>query len=201
MGETVNQQSARPGNDLLIATGGQTFVIPNFEDEGGVVHDVGVTESIGETIDLTVRFGPDGASSGGFNVFVTWDETVAPATTVSEESTPEVMVSSSTAPVSTAPAGPVVEDAPATTATVPATDSTAPSTTAPSTTAPSTTEQESDLATRGSTSHNRSVVVVDRWCWSSAHRRWCGSDSPRCSHGGEVGPQIPMPATTFAPGR
>ncbi len=132
-GLTVNQVSVHEGNDLLINTNGQTFVVPNFEDAGFIEHEAGEVASVGTTIQLQLRFGPDGVSSGGFRVRVECDPenfTTTTTETPSEPSTTETTVEDP-------PAGPTIE-APATT--VPSTD--APETTAtPETSdAPETTE-------------------------------------------------------------
>ena len=157
-GQTVNQISVHDGNDLLITTAGQTFVIPNFEDAGFITHEAGVTESLGSTISLQVRLGPDGLSSGGFRVSIdcqppapTTETTEAPDTTEpattqpSSESTdvqpsapdtsvPPVSTPDSTEPESTVPGDTVPGDTvpPA----GPTTEAPAPTTTAAPTTEP-----------------------------------------------------------------
>jgi LPXTG-motif cell wall-anchored protein len=95
-GQTRNQISVHNGNDLLITTGGQTFVVPDFEDAGFITHEAGKTEPLGPTVQLQVRLGPDGLSSGGFRVSIDCSPT-PPATTVST-TTPEP---STTAPATT----------------------------------------------------------------------------------------------------
>ncbi len=67
-GSTVNQRSVHPGNDLVIVNGDESFTIPNFEDEGDIVHDAGDVETLAASIQVSIRFGPDGVSSGGFRV-------------------------------------------------------------------------------------------------------------------------------------
>jgi LPXTG-motif cell wall-anchored protein len=140
VGQTVNQRSVHPGNDLLVVTGGRTFVIPDFEDVGDIVHDAGETEAVGETIELIVRFGPDRVSSGGFKVLLTCDgetsEPTVPETTVPETTVPETTVPETTVPVTegtvdetaptsstdpAAPEGPTVSEQPTTAPPVPTT--------------------------------------------------------------------------------
>lgn len=119
-GLTVNQVSVHEGNDLLINTNGQTFVVPNFEDAGFIEHEAGEVASIGTTIQLQIRFGPDGVSSGGFRVRVECDPENFTTTTTETPSEP----STTETPVEDPPAGPTTE---------------APATTVPSTDAPETT--------------------------------------------------------------
>lgn len=124
IGRTKNQVSVHPGNDLLIVTAGQTFIVPDFEDEGFVVHEAGQVGSLGATIDLQIRFGSEGRSSGGFSVSVDCEPDVT--TTVAPEST-------TTDPVTTEPptTAPVTTTTPAT-----APPSTAPPATGPTTPGP-----------------------------------------------------------------
>lgn len=133
-GRTVNQVSVHDGNDLLIITNGQTFVVPDFEDAGFIEHEAGEVASVGSTIELQIRFGPDGLSSGGFRVTVECDPENFTTTTVpappSTEAPPEPPTTAGEEP----PSGPTTE-APSTTA-VPTTA--VPTTGLPSTALPST---------------------------------------------------------------
>lgn len=95
-GQTRNQISVHNGNDLLITTGGQTFVVPDFEDAGFITHDAGTTEPLGPTVQLQIRLGPDGVSSGGFRVSI--DCSPAPPPTTASTTAPEP---STTAPAAT----------------------------------------------------------------------------------------------------
>jgi hypothetical protein len=117
VGRTINQVSVHPGNDLLIITDGQTFVVPDFEDEGFILHEAGEVEALGPTVELQIRFGPQGVSSGGFSVSV--------------ECEPDV--------TATVPSGPTTTTEPTTVESTAAASTTAPSTTGPSTTTPPTT--------------------------------------------------------------
>ncbi len=140
-GSTVNQQSVHPGNDLLIMNGDESFTIPNFEDEGDIVHDAGDVETLGATIQLFVVFGPDGASSGGFRVTVR---------NCGEE------VTETTTPVSTTE--------PVETTTVSSVDSTTPDTTQPDTTTsePATTETTSEsVDPAGPTAETSTTMPLD----------------------------------------
>lgn len=131
-GSTVNQISVHDGNDLLIVTGGQTFVIPNFEDAGFIVHEAGETAAVGSTIELRIRFGPDGLSSGGFRVSVDCEATEGSPTTAAPSTS--TTVGESTTTTEEPPAGPTI---PAPTTVVPTT--VVPTTELPAATAPPTT--------------------------------------------------------------
>lgn len=107
-GSTVNQQSVHPGNDLLIVNGDESFTIPNFEDEGDVLHDAGEVETVAATIQLFVVFGPDGASSGGFRVTLRncgedVTDTTTPVSTTEPVETTAVPPVDSTTPDTTQP--------------------------------------------------------------------------------------------------
>ncbi len=144
-GQSVNQISVHPGNDLLITTAGQTFVIPDFEDAGFITHEAGVTESVGDTITLQIRLGPDGRSSGGFRVSIDCSSEPEPTTTSTEPATtaPPTSASSTTEPATTEPTTPSTDVAatePTTTVATTAAPTTAAPTTTVATTAAPTTE-------------------------------------------------------------
>ncbi len=73
LGQTTNQESVHENNDLLITTAGVTLTIPNYEDEGFITYDSGEIVVLGPRIDVAVRFGPDGVTSGGFRLTVSCD--------------------------------------------------------------------------------------------------------------------------------
>lgn len=70
-GQTENNSSVHPGNDLILTTGDSTATIENTEEFPGEIAPGSGTIVLGETIDISVRFGPDGVTSGG--VIVTFD--------------------------------------------------------------------------------------------------------------------------------
>ncbi len=124
VGETHNQESVHPGNDLLIVAGGRTLVIPNFEDEGFIVHEAGELETMPATISVLLRLGPEHVSSGGFKVTVDCEQPVVETTVPPVEIAPETTVTAVTVPETTpaiettetttvdvaiAPAGPTTE--------------------------------------------------------------------------------------------
>lgn len=132
-GRTVNQVSVHEGNDLLIITNGLTFVVPNFEDAGFIEHEAGEVASVGATIELQIRFGPDAVSSGGFRVSVECDPSNFTTTTVQAPTTTIPDVTTTEAPTTTDPSD---EEPPA----GPTTEGPEPTTTEPTTTEPTTTE-------------------------------------------------------------
>lgn len=137
LGQTVNQESVHIDNDLLITTAGVTLTIPNYEDEGFITYDSGEVVVLGPRIDVAVRFGPDGITSGGFRLTVSCDgdevppcvptdevpcattTTVAPTTTTIPTTTPTTTPETTTT-TEPEPEGPVITG----TTTVPSTTTT-----------------------------------------------------------------------------
>jgi hypothetical protein len=91
-GETENQESVHPDNDLIIVIGEHSFVIPNFEDTDFIVHEAGEVDEVAPTIGVLVRLGPDGVSSGGFRLSIECEvdrpPTTEPTTTLPEQPAP-----------------------------------------------------------------------------------------------------------------
>lgn len=186
-GSTVNQRSVHPGNDLVIVNGDESFTIPNFEDEGEIVHDAGDVETLAASIQVSIRFGPDGVSSGGFRVTLRncTDvaveevappvETTVPAVATTAPETTESTVAETTVPstievsatevspteVTAAPVDPAGPTEESTTTADPTTTSEAP-TTAPSTTAPSTSAAPNPL---GPTAVTDTLPVTGSSTW------------------------------------
>lgn len=80
-GETNNQESVHEGNDLIIRFDGQTRVVPNFEDERNIRYEFREIAALAARIDVYVRLGPDGVSSGGFLISIECDREPPPTTT------------------------------------------------------------------------------------------------------------------------
>jgi len=108
--EVDNQESEHDGNDLIVASGGTSGVLQNFEAEAFGVRTVEIPLTLGATVDVSVRMGPDEISSGG--VFITVDcaasvppttepPTTEPPATVPPESGPETTVPGPSAPTTT----------------------------------------------------------------------------------------------------
>lgn len=84
-----NQTSVHPDNDLLVTSGSSQVVIPDVEAEpGGTVEGEG-TLVLGTTIVVSLRMGPDGVFSAGFDVIVDCppDETTTTTTDVTTTTT------------------------------------------------------------------------------------------------------------------
>jgi hypothetical protein len=64
-GRTENNESTHPNNDLIIATGDTVAEVPNVEaEEFQTIAGTG-TLVLGESIVVSIRFGPNGVTSGG----------------------------------------------------------------------------------------------------------------------------------------
>ncbi|MEZ5379304.1 MAG: hypothetical protein R2733_22585 [Acidimicrobiales bacterium] len=125
----TNQNSAHPGNDIVITSGESELVLADVEaTEGKVTTNTGSAYLVDEVV-VTLRMGPDGVFSGGLDLTIRYDQctttTTAPPTTAPPAPT--------TTEGDLEPLGPTVTTAPPDTA--PAT----PSTAAPTTSAPTTT--------------------------------------------------------------
>lgn len=113
IGETLNQRSVHLGNDLLIDLGDETFVFTNFEDEGGVRYEFTETGELPAVVEVFVRLGPDGVSSGGFHISIECPDVEPPSSTststTTTSSTSVPASSSTTSSTTTVIAGPTVE--------------------------------------------------------------------------------------------
>jgi hypothetical protein len=134
---TENNASVHPGNVLIIASNGDVKEIPGIEDEAGLILSFDGTLELGDTIVISVRFGPDEITSLG--MILTLD--CAPPVTTTTTAPP---VTTTTAPpVTTTTAPPVT-----TTTAPPVTTTTAPPVTT-TTTAPPTTTTATSAAPAG----------------------------------------------------
>ncbi len=124
-GESVNQESVHPNNDLIIVVGDQTLVVEDVEGLADQVTEVDEFEQIGSTLEVYLRFGPDGVTSGGYVVTVdcsveppeTTTTTVATTTPTTTPTTGElepegggVIIETTTSTTAPEPAGPSVVD-------------------------------------------------------------------------------------------
>lgn len=100
--EVDNQQSEHDGNDLIVASGGTSGMLENFETEAFGVRTVEIPLTLGSTVDVSLRMGPDEISSGG--VFITVDctqtepPTTEPPTTAPPTTTPPEVGTPTTVP-------------------------------------------------------------------------------------------------------
>jgi hypothetical protein len=96
-----NNDSVREGTDLLVSSNGVTLTVANVEQAVGdaapaILGDV----TLGETISLSLRFGPEGSASVGATVVVDCPD--VPPTTLPPTTTLAPTVSPATATVSPA---------------------------------------------------------------------------------------------------
>ncbi len=86
-GSTANNASEWDGNDLIIATGGTSTVIHDFE---AVAHATTVSEGtvvLGDTVTLSIRLGPRGVSSAGLRLVLSCQPVPPPTTTTTTTAT------------------------------------------------------------------------------------------------------------------
>ncbi|MGI9612944.1 MAG: hypothetical protein ACR2QO_08555 [Acidimicrobiales bacterium] len=67
----TNQESAHPGNELIVTSGDTSAAIAGIEDTAGTVTTAGGTLTLGSTITVAVKLGPSGISSIGSSLTVT----------------------------------------------------------------------------------------------------------------------------------
>ncbi len=63
--QTENNASEHPNNDFILASGGASATILNWEREAGAITSMSGTLVLGDSITVDLRLGPDGISSGG----------------------------------------------------------------------------------------------------------------------------------------
>ncbi len=132
IGTSGNGSSIHPGNDLVIVSGDESIVISDFEDTGNAIHRVSSVRTLGTSVEVYLRFGQDGVSSGGVTVSIADCVEPAPATTTTMPAPATTVAPTTAAPTTAAPTTP----APTTAVAVPTTA--APTTAAPTTAAPTT---------------------------------------------------------------
>ena len=88
--EVDNQQSEHDGNDLIVASGSTSGVVENFESEAFGVRTVEIPLTLGSTVDVSLRMGPDEISSGGVFLTVDCTQSVPPTTEPPTTEPPEV---------------------------------------------------------------------------------------------------------------
>lgn len=84
--EAINQPSVHPGNDLIIASGDGSIVLANVEREAGVATKTEGTLTLGPTVTVSLRMGPDARFSAGLVVTI-GDDCTPPTTTTTTEPT------------------------------------------------------------------------------------------------------------------
>jgi hypothetical protein len=98
----VNNESQHANNDFIISTGGTTGEILNWEAVSGATTAMTGTVVLGSTIDVSLRMGPSGVSSGGVVIILSCSAPTPP-TTVPPTTAPPTTAPPTTAPPTTTP--------------------------------------------------------------------------------------------------
>jgi len=69
--QTENNASQHRNNDFILASGGASATIPNWERVAGAITSMSGTLVLGDSITVDLRLGPDGVSSGGVLITLT----------------------------------------------------------------------------------------------------------------------------------
>ncbi|MFV1971825.1 MAG: hypothetical protein ACC683_12595 [Acidimicrobiia bacterium] len=80
--EATNQSSVHPGNDLIVASGDDSIVLEDVEREPGAVTTSEALLTLGPTVTVSLRMGPDELFSG--RLVFTIGECIPPTTTTTE---------------------------------------------------------------------------------------------------------------------
>ena len=83
-----NQSSSHPGSDILVESGGTQVVVEDVESSPFVVIEGQGALTLGSSITVSVRLGPDGVFSGGMTVTIDCDAPPPASTTTT--SAPDV---------------------------------------------------------------------------------------------------------------
>ena len=174
-----NNESIHPGNDLIIASGGDQIILPGVEDSSQPVSSVGFL-TFDTTVTVTLVMGADGVYSAGLGVVfdcrppttteVPPSTTIPTPTTSLPETTPTSLPGSTTSTTqpATTSASPTTTTAPQTsTSTSTSTSEPAPTSTAPASTSTSypppvriTTVPETPTPELPATGGNRTAALV-----------------------------------------
>jgi len=92
--KAVNQPSVHPGNDLIVASGEGSIVLADVEREAGATTTTEGTLTLGPTVTVSLRMGPDARFSAGLVV------------TIGEDCTPPTTTTTTTEPTTTTTAAP-----------------------------------------------------------------------------------------------
>lgn len=96
-----NQSSVHPGNDLLVATDGDSIVLENVERAPGVTTVAEDQLTFGSTLTVTLILGEDGVFSAGMVVKFCDVPVTTTTTTVETTSTTEATTTTTTIPTTT----------------------------------------------------------------------------------------------------
>ncbi len=98
--QAKNQSSVHPGNDLIVASGGDSITLADVERAGGVLTEASDYLTLGATITVSLRMGRDGVFSGGLTISA---ECPPPTTTTTAGPTTTTTVATSTTVSATPP--------------------------------------------------------------------------------------------------
>lgn len=82
--EAVNQRSTHVDNDLLVTSGGVTVEVNDVESEAFGITNARLPLTLGTSVEVSLRLGPDGVSSGGLLVTIDCPLVGPPTTDVTE---------------------------------------------------------------------------------------------------------------------
>ena len=85
-----NNESVHPDNDLIISSGTWSATLEDFESDALSVNEIEGQITLGETVVVELRFGPNGVSSAGFEIKFDCSNPVFPTTTTEAPATTEV---------------------------------------------------------------------------------------------------------------
>jgi hypothetical protein len=98
---TENNASEWANNDLIIASGGNTAVIPDFEAVSGGTTFLAGTLTLGPTIDISIRLGRGGVTSGGTLIVLNCAQPEVTTTVIVDPTTTTEPTTTTTAAVTT----------------------------------------------------------------------------------------------------
>jgi hypothetical protein len=111
-----NNESQHTGNDFILTTGGTTAEIVNWEEIPEATTPMTGTVVLGAAIDISLRMGSSGVSSGGVVIILSCSAptppTTVPPTTVPPTTVPPTTVPPTTAPTTTVPGSTTTEAPP-----------------------------------------------------------------------------------------
>ncbi len=81
--EAINQSSAHNGNDLIVTSGDDSILLEDVEREPGAITTAEALLTLGPTVTVTLRMGPDEVFSAG--LLFTIDECTPPSTTTTTQ--------------------------------------------------------------------------------------------------------------------